>query len=157
MAKMTIFGHVANGRQGSPRFKRDPRVGWDELEPNRSYLSHFRTWYSKLGHFPIEIPIKNENGWYPIVFLVCGPIIPIRMGSPSFEAIFRLWGKTEHPNEHIYFHCRAHSAMACYDSYLTSKVLPQPHFRPCTTKAFISVFFCPRPTGGPLVEDMCAH
>ena len=44
MAKMTIF-----------------RVGWDELEPNRSYLSHFPTWYSKSGHFPIESPIKNEK------------------------------------------------------------------------------------------------
>ena len=40
--------HVANGRQGS-------------LEPNRSYLSHFTTWYSKSGHFAIENPIKNEN------------------------------------------------------------------------------------------------
>ena len=86
---------VVKSRQGSPRFKRDLRVGWDELEPNRSYLNHFPTWYSKLGHFPIEIPIKNENGWYPIVFLVCGPIIHIRMGSPSFEAKFQLWGKTE--------------------------------------------------------------
>ena len=55
---------VAKGRQGSPRFKGDPRVGWDELEPNRSYLSHFPTWYSKSGHFPIEIPIKNEK-WPP--------------------------------------------------------------------------------------------
>ena len=55
---------VAKGRQGSPRVKGDPRVGWDELEPNRSYLSHFPTWYSKYsksGHFPIEIPIKNEK------------------------------------------------------------------------------------------------
>ena len=52
---------VANGRQGFPRSKGDPRDGWDELEPNRSYLSHFTTWYSKSGHFPIEIPIKNEN------------------------------------------------------------------------------------------------
>ena len=48
-------------RQGSPRFKGDPRVGWDELEPYRSYLSHFPTWYSKSGLFPIEIPIKNEK------------------------------------------------------------------------------------------------
>ena len=30
----------------------------------RSYLSHFPTWYSKSGHFPIEIPIKNEK-WPP--------------------------------------------------------------------------------------------
>ena len=42
----------------------NPMVGWDELEPNRSYLSHFPTWYSKSGHFPIEIPIKNEK-WPP--------------------------------------------------------------------------------------------
>ena len=71
--KMVIFKHVAKGRQGLPRSKGDPRVGWDELEPNRSYLSHFPTWYSKLGHFPIEIPIKNENGWYPIVYgsIIC--------------------------------------------------------------------------------------
>ena len=68
MTKMTIFRHgrqgsprVANGRQGFPRSKGDPRDGWDELEPNRSYLSHFTTWYSKSGHFPIENPIKNEN------------------------------------------------------------------------------------------------
>ena len=52
---------VANGRQGFPRSKGDPRDGWDELEPNRSYLSHFPTWYSKSGHFPIEIPIKNKK------------------------------------------------------------------------------------------------
>ena len=68
MAKMTIFRHgrqgsprVAIGRQGFPRSKGDPRDGRDELEPNRSYLSHFTTWYSKSGHFPIENPIKNEN------------------------------------------------------------------------------------------------
>ena len=48
----------------SPRFKGDPRVGWDVLEPNWSYLSNFPTWYSKLAHFPIEIPIKNEK-WPP--------------------------------------------------------------------------------------------
>ena len=69
---MVIFKHVAKGRQGSPRVANgrqgfpgsqgDPRDGWDELEPNRSYLSHFPTWYSKSGHFPIEIPIINENG-----------------------------------------------------------------------------------------------
>ena len=75
--KMTILGEighfqacrqgsprVAKGRQGLPRSKGDPRVGWDELEPNRSYLSHFPTWYSKYsksGHFPIEIPIKNDS------------------------------------------------------------------------------------------------
>ena len=52
---------VAEGRQGFPRSQGDPRDGWDELEPNRSYLSHFPTWYSKSGHFPIEIPIKNKN------------------------------------------------------------------------------------------------
>ena len=52
---------VAKGRQGFPRSKGDPRDGWDELEPNRSYLSHFTTWYSKSGHFAIENPIKNEN------------------------------------------------------------------------------------------------
>ena len=56
--------HVGKWHKWSPRFKEDPRVGWDELEPNRSYLSHFPTWYSKLGHFPIEIPIKNEK-WPP--------------------------------------------------------------------------------------------
>ena len=58
---MVIFKHVAKDRQGFPRSKGDPRDGWDELEPNRSYLSHFTTWYSKSGHFPIENPIKNEN------------------------------------------------------------------------------------------------
>ena len=68
LAILTIFSHgrqgsprVADGRQGFPRSKGDPRDGWDELEPNRSYLSHFTTWYSKSGHFPIENPIKNEN------------------------------------------------------------------------------------------------
>ena len=41
---LAIFRH---GRQWSPRvsisprFKGDPRVGWDELEPNWSYLNHF--------------------------------------------------------------------------------------------------------------------
>ena len=59
--EMTIFRHVAHGRQGSPRFKGDPRVGWNELEPNQSILSHSLTWYSKLGHFPIEIPIKKRK------------------------------------------------------------------------------------------------
>ena len=62
-----IFRHVAispmvaKGRQGFPRSKGDPRDGWDELEPNRSYLSHFPTWYSKSGHFPIEIPLKTKS------------------------------------------------------------------------------------------------
>ena len=37
----------------------DPRVGWDELKPDWSYLSHFPPWYSKSGHFPIEISIKT--------------------------------------------------------------------------------------------------
>ena len=55
-----------NGRQGSPRFKGDPRVGWDDLEPNRPYLSNFLTWYSKSGNFPIEIPIKNKK--WPLNF-----------------------------------------------------------------------------------------
>ena len=35
------------------------RQTWDELKPDRSHLSHFPQWYSKSGHFPIEIPIKN--------------------------------------------------------------------------------------------------
>ena len=63
---LKIFRHVANGRQGSPRFKGDPRDGWDELKPDRSYLSHFPPLYSKSGHFPIEIPIKNEK--WPLNF-----------------------------------------------------------------------------------------
>ena len=48
---------VAKGRQGLPRSKGDPRDGWDELKPDRSYLSHFPPWYSKSGQFPI----KNEK------------------------------------------------------------------------------------------------
>ena len=52
---------VAKGRQVSPRFKGDPMDGWDELKPDRSYLSHFPPWYSKSGHFPIEIPIKMRS------------------------------------------------------------------------------------------------
>ena len=48
---------VAKGRQGFPRSKEDPRDGWDELKPDRSYLSHFPPWYSKSGQFPI----KNEK------------------------------------------------------------------------------------------------
>ena len=42
--------------QGGPQ-------GWLRW-PNQSYLSHFPTWYSKSGHFLIEIPIKKEN-WPP--------------------------------------------------------------------------------------------
>ena len=57
MANFPQNSHFQTCRQGSPRFKGAPRVGWDELEPNWSYLSHFPTWYSKSGHFPI----KNEN------------------------------------------------------------------------------------------------
>ena len=41
--------------------KGDPNNCLDELEPNRSYLSHFPTWYSKLGHFSIEIPIEKKS------------------------------------------------------------------------------------------------
>ena len=49
----------------SPRVAKDQgephRDGWDGLKPDRSYLSHFPLWYSKSGHSPIEIPIKNEK------------------------------------------------------------------------------------------------
>ena len=62
MANFPQNSHFQACRQGLPGPKGDPRDGWDELEPDRSYLSHFPTWYSKSGHFPIEIPIKNENG-----------------------------------------------------------------------------------------------
>ena len=48
---------VAKSRQVSLRFKGDPMDGWDELKPDRSYLSHFPPWYSKSGQFPI----KNEK------------------------------------------------------------------------------------------------
>ena len=58
--KLVIFKHVAKDRQGFPRSKGDPRDGWDELQPDRSYLNHFSTWYSKSGHFPIEIPINSH-------------------------------------------------------------------------------------------------
>ena len=61
MAKMTIFRHVANGRQGSPRFKGDPRDGWDELKPDRSYLSHFPPWYSKSKSAPLKFPLKTTR------------------------------------------------------------------------------------------------
>ena len=61
MVILTIFRHFQACRQGSPRFKGDPRDGWDELKPDWSYLSHFPPWYSKSGHFSIEIPIKNKK------------------------------------------------------------------------------------------------
>ena len=35
---------VAKGRQGSPRFKGDPRDGWDELKPDQSYFSHLQAY-----------------------------------------------------------------------------------------------------------------
>ena len=48
MAKMTIFRYVGNDlnvplavSSMHQTIKGDPRVGWDELEPNRPYLSHF--------------------------------------------------------------------------------------------------------------------
>ena len=39
----------------------NPRVALEELKLDRSYLIHFPPWYSKSGHFPIEVPIKNEK------------------------------------------------------------------------------------------------
>ena len=69
MANFPQNGHVGNGQNlrlelisVHQTIKGDPNNGLDELEPIRSYLSHFPTWYSKLVHFPIEILIKNENG-----------------------------------------------------------------------------------------------
>ena len=65
---LAIFRHVGNDlnvplgvSSMHQTIKGDPRDGWDELKPDRSYLSHFPPWYSKSGHFPIEIPIKNEK------------------------------------------------------------------------------------------------
>ena len=66
--KITIFRHVRNDQIWPPvpssmhqTIQGDPRDGWDELKPDRSYLSHFPPWYSKSGHFPIEIPIKKRK------------------------------------------------------------------------------------------------
>ena len=44
-----------------------------------------------INQFPLKVLVYHR-------FLVCGPIIPIRMGSPSFEAKFQLSGKTEQAN-----------------------------------------------------------
>ena len=52
---------VAKGRRKSPRFKGDPRVGWDELEPNWSYLGLFSTWYSKCS-------INRKSGLFLFLF-----------------------------------------------------------------------------------------
>ena len=41
----------------------------DMLENDQFPPKWYDKWYSKSGHFPIEIPIKNENGWYPIVYM----------------------------------------------------------------------------------------
>ena len=66
--KITIFRHVGNDQIWPPvpssmhqTIQGDPRDGWDELKPDPSYLSHFPPWYSKSGHFPIELPIKNKK------------------------------------------------------------------------------------------------
>ena len=64
MVKWQFSGMVAKGRKGSPMVAKGfqgPR-GTPGMGEMRSYLSHFPTWYSKSGHFPIEIHIKNENG-----------------------------------------------------------------------------------------------
>ena len=60
--KITIFRHVGNDQIWPPvpssmhqTIQGDPRDGWDELKPDRSYLSHFATWYSKSTHFSIEM------------------------------------------------------------------------------------------------------
>ena len=64
-SKMTIFRHVGNDlnvplevSSMHQTIKGDPRDGWDESKPDWSY---FPPWYSKSGHFPIEIPIKNKK------------------------------------------------------------------------------------------------
>ena len=67
--KLAIFKHVGNGQNlrielmsVHQTIQGGPSNVLDKSEPNRSYQSHFPTWYSKLGHFTIEIPIKNEKG-----------------------------------------------------------------------------------------------
>ena len=71
MLKMANFpqnDHVGNGQNlrlelisMHQTIKGGLNNGPDELEPNRSYFNHFPKWNSKLGHFPIEISIENEN------------------------------------------------------------------------------------------------
>ena len=41
--------------------KGDPRDGWDELKPDRSYLSHFPPWYSKSKSAPLKFPLKTTR------------------------------------------------------------------------------------------------
>ena len=56
--KMAIFKHVGNNQNVSQELisvhqtiKGDPNNGHHELEPNRSYLNHFPTWYAQYSHF----------------------------------------------------------------------------------------------------------
>ena len=60
--KVTIFKHFRNGQNVSlelisvhQTIKGDPNDGLDKLKPNRSYLNHIPTWYSKSNNFTIEI------------------------------------------------------------------------------------------------------
>ena len=55
--KITIFKHIGNCQNVSVELisvhetiMGDPNNGLDELEPNRSYLNHFPTWYAQYSH-----------------------------------------------------------------------------------------------------------
>ena len=55
---MVIFKHVGYGQNVSlelisvhQTIMGDPNDGLDELEPTRSYLNHFPTWYAQYSHF----------------------------------------------------------------------------------------------------------
>ena len=56
----------------------NPRVALEELKLDRSYLIHFPPWYSKSGHFPIEVPIKNEK--WPLNLSYGSIILQIGLG-----------------------------------------------------------------------------
>ena len=66
--KLVILGHFGNDQNVSlelisvhQTIKGDPNDGLDKLKPNRSYLNHILTWYSKLSHLPNKIPIITQN------------------------------------------------------------------------------------------------
>ena len=85
LGKLVILGHFGNDQNVSlelisvhQTIKGDPNDGLDKLKPNRSYLNHVPTWYSKSNNFAIEISPGKVACFYqvlPLLWSSCAHIL----------------------------------------------------------------------------------
>ena len=102
----------------------DPNNGLDELEPNRSYLNHFPTWYAQYSHFYLFSChfrlIKWDNRLAKCYFLVYNFLIFLWHPDTYWHCVLKGGGRSE---TKIYFWTRLISitvSYMCRNYYMSS-------------------------------------